>query len=86
MLANGDPATDRTLTATLPRESDNRLPPPGTILQRTYKGAVVQVQVLDDGFEHAGAKYRSLSAVAKAITGSHVNGYAFFGLGKETAQ
>jgi Protein of unknown function (DUF2924) len=41
----------------------------------------VTVQVLADGFEYRGEVYRSLSAAAKAITGSHCNGYLFFKLG-----
>jgi hypothetical protein len=57
---------------------DHRLPPPGTILTRPYKGQLVQVQVLTDGFAYAGRVYPSLSAVAKAITGSHTNGFLFF--------
>jgi hypothetical protein len=57
---------------------DRRLPPPGTILTRPYKGQLVQVQVLTDGFAYAGRVYSSLSAVAKAITGSHTNGFLFF--------
>lgn len=56
------------------------LPMPGTVLTRPYKGQMVRVMVLDNGFEHEGAVYRSLSAVAKAITGSHWNGNYFFGL------
>jgi hypothetical protein len=61
-----------------PAPVDPRLPPPGTILARPYKGQLVQVQVLTDGFAYAGRVYPSLSAVAKAITGSHCNGYLFF--------
>ena len=57
---------------------DPRLPPPGAILTRPYKGQLVQVQVLTEGFAYAGKVYPSLSAVAKAITGSHCNGYWFF--------
>jgi hypothetical protein len=57
---------------------DPRLPPPGTILTRPYKGQLVQVQVLTDGFAYAGHVFPSLSAVAKAITGSHTNGFHFF--------
>ena len=57
---------------------DPRLPPPGTILTRPYKGQLVQVQVLTEGFAYAGRIYPSLSAVAKTITGSHTNGYLFF--------
>jgi hypothetical protein len=59
---------------------DDRLPPPGTVLTRQYKGQSVQVVVRDDGLEYAGEIYASLSAVAKAITGSHCNGYLFFRL------
>jgi hypothetical protein len=52
---------------------------PGTVLTREYKGKLIQVEVLEDGyFEYEGVKYRSLSAVAKAVTGSHWNGYLFF--------
>jgi hypothetical protein len=57
---------------------DSRLPPPGTILTRPYKGQQLHVQVLTDGFAYAGRVYASLSAVAKAITGSHTNGFLFF--------
>jgi hypothetical protein len=63
---------------TVPMPVDPRLPPPGTILTRPYKGELVQVQVLTEGFAYAGRVYLSLSAVAKAITGSHTNGYHFF--------
>ena len=59
-------------------QADDRLPPAGTILTRRYKGAVLQVKILADGFEHDGQVYASLSAVAKAITGSHCNGFLFF--------
>jgi Protein of unknown function (DUF2924) len=56
----------------------DRLPPPGTILHRPYKGEVLQVEVLQGGFAFQGKVYKTLSAVAKAITGSHCNGYLFF--------
>jgi hypothetical protein len=62
------------------RPNDPRLPKPGTVLNRLYKGKVHQVQVLADGFVFQDATYRSLSAVAKAITGSHCNGFLFFRL------
>ena len=65
-------------TIRVPAPIDHRLPPPGTILTRPYKGQLVQVQVLTDGFAYAGRVYSSLSAVAKAITGSHTNGFLFF--------
>jgi hypothetical protein len=56
----------------------HRLPPPGTVLVRPYKGQTLQVRVLADGFAYEGKTYRSLSAVAKAITGSHCSGHLFF--------
>jgi hypothetical protein len=59
------------------------LPAPGTILARRYKGHIIQVKVLTKGFEYEGTLYRSLSAVAKAITGSHCNGYLFFRLSED---
>ena len=62
----------------MPAPIDQRLPPPGTILTRPYKGQLVQVQVLTEGFAYGGRVYASLSAVAKAITGSHCNGFHFF--------
>lgn len=55
----------------------------GTILTRQYRGKLVQVTVLPKGFDYDGQVYRSLSAVAKAITGSHWSGTLFFGLNKE---
>ena len=59
---------------------DDRLPRPGTILTRRYKGRTLQVEVLEHGFLFEGKTYRSLSAVAKAVTGSHCSGHFFFGL------
>jgi hypothetical protein len=60
---------------------DRRSPCPGTVLTRTYKGRTVTVLVRDDGrFEHEGEIHDSLTAVARAVTGSHWNGNLFFGL------
>jgi hypothetical protein len=72
---------DRTSTRILAFQPDDRLPPPGTVLTRKYKGGVLQVKVLPHGFEYEGEVYGSLSAVARAITGSHCNGFLFFKLG-----
>ncbi len=68
-------------TRVLRFQPDERLPPPGTVITRRYKGDVLQVKVLPHGFEYEGEVYTSLSAVARAITGSHCNGYLFFRLG-----
>ncbi len=80
-----EPAAGRTVTRAVGAAADDRVPPPGSVITRKYKGAVVQVQVLADGFEYAGARYASLSAVAKAVTGSHCNGFLFFRLNKAGA-
>ncbi len=53
---------------------------PGTVITREYKGNTIEVRVLDRGFEYRGSEYRSLSAVAKAVTGAHWNGRLFFGI------
>lgn len=53
---------------------------PGTVLTRKYKGQTVRVTVLADGFECHGQRYKSLTAIAKAVTGKHWNGHHFFGL------
>jgi hypothetical protein len=50
------------------------------VLVRPYKGQTIQVRVLPEGFAYDGRVYRSLSAVAKAITGSLCSGYLFFRL------
>jgi hypothetical protein len=64
---------------------DPRLPPPGHRLVRAWKGIRHEVTVLDDGFEYAGERYRSLSAIARRITGTPWNGFTFFGLAGEDA-
>lgn len=74
--------TANVTTSSLRLSADGRLPLPGTILTREYKGDQLQVRVLERGFEFEGEVYRSLSALAKEITGSHVNGFQFFRLRK----
>lgn len=62
--------------------SDPRLPSPGSAIVRQYKGKTIRVVVLEagKGFEYDGDRYRTLSAVAKHVTGSHMNGFRFFRL------
>ena len=59
---------------------DPRLPPPGTYLEREYKGRRVIVKVLVNGFEFDGEIYRSLSAIASEVAGTKWNGFLFFNL------
>lgn len=56
---------------------------PGTRLVREWHGATHTVVILDDGVEWRGQRYRSLSVVARAITGAHWSGPRFFGLKAE---
>ena len=59
---------------------DPRLPRPGTVLVREYRGLRLTVTALEQGFEWNTRIYPSLSAVAKAITGQHWSGPFFFNL------
>ena len=61
-------------------EQDSRLPLPGTLLTRQWKGRTLLVEVLTNGFRYENQHYSSLSAIAVAITGTRWNGLAFFGL------
>ena len=76
---------ETTVTRPLPNgeHNDPRLPGPGSAIVREYKGQTLRVVVLADGqgFEWNGARYRTLSAIAKKVTGSHINGFRFFRLG-----
>jgi DUF2924 family protein len=53
---------------------------PGTRLMREWQGRTYEVVVLDDGFSSQGTQYRSLSAIARKITGTAWSGPLFFGL------
>ena len=61
---------------------DPRLPPPGNIVERQYKGKMIRVIVLQDGFEYEGRRYKLLTAIAKEVSSSHCNGFLFFRLGR----
>ena len=67
-------------------ERDPRLPPVGTVLKRTFKGAEHEVKVLDGCFEYLGKQYSSLSKVACEIAGAHWNGFTFFSLNNPEAK
>ncbi|MDA7429874.1 DUF2924 domain-containing protein [Primorskyibacter aestuariivivens] len=60
--------------------ADPRNPVVGTRLIREWDGVEHTVTILKDGFDWQGRKFKSLSAVARAITGTRWNGYRFFGL------
>jgi len=70
-----------TTTAPIEFPQDDRLPMPGAVITRRYKNQTIEVRVLLKGFEYQGDVYRTLSAVAKKVTGTHWNGFHFFKLG-----
>jgi hypothetical protein len=76
LAANGE-----TRPGSGPSRRDPRLPAVGSSLRRVYRGVVHDVVIGETDFEYAGERFESLSAVAKRITGTHLNGFRFFGLG-----
>lgn len=75
-LAENDPLSNLKTDVAKPRKMSS-----GTRLRRNWNGADYEVIALSDGqFEFEGEKYRSLSAVASKITGTHWNGKKFFGV------
>src|ERR1700679_479025 len=71
----GSPLIDRTVPP-----KDYRLPGPGTLITRRLGDRQIVVKVLTDGFEYESRRYRSLSAIAREVTGTRWNGLLFFGL------
>ena len=59
---------------------DWRLPSPGALLTRRLDDRQIVVKVLEEGFEYESRRYRSLSAIAREVTGTRWNGLLFFGL------
>ena len=57
----------------------------GTVLVREWQGTEHRIKVLDDGYEYQRQPYKSLSAIARAITGTRWNGWVFFGLKNQRA-
>jgi hypothetical protein len=77
---SSDPNAFLEVTAKVPKPIDNRLPAPGTWIEREYRGQRIAVKVRADGFEFEGRVYKSLTAVANEATGGKWNGFKFFGL------
>jgi len=75
-------ALDHTTTTRIISDHDSRLPMPGSVLVKKYKGRTIIVNVLNAGFEYGGQRFSSLTAIAYEITGTKWNGFAFFGLAK----
>ena len=64
------------------RPRDNRLPAPGSIITKTYRGKTIEVKVLENGFEYEGKVFKSISRVAMTLVKRPISGYVFFGLSK----
>jgi hypothetical protein len=81
-------AAKRTLAAVVAGKSITAASRPalssGTHLVREWNGRTYQVEVVNDGFLLDGKKYKSLSAIARNITGAHWSGPRFFGLNKSS--
>ncbi len=89
LIQQYDPINNKTLrnnavTENRPKKKnlsrDKRLPIPGTVITKGYKGISLQVKVLASGFGYNNKVYKSLTAIAKEVTGAHWNGYLFFNL------
>lgn len=66
--------------ATTPAKTkrDARLPVPGSVITRTWRGHELRLLVRDNGFELEGTRYGSLSEAARGVTGAHWNGRLFW--------
>ena len=72
--------TEETASGSLPKKPQIRKAQSGTVLIREWQGNAHRVTMLDDGVSFHGKHYRSLSEVAREITGSRWSGPRFFGL------
>jgi hypothetical protein len=80
----GNSPTARVAPASRP--PDPRMPAAGTQLIKEYKDQTLTVTVLEDGYQFEERLYKSLSAIARQVTGTQWNGYLFFGLGLRKGQ
>jgi len=86
LIEEYDPINNKALRPDRPHSclpastKDKRLPIPGTVITKEYKDTKYRVKILEKGFEYNGKIYKTLSAIAKEITGAHWNGYLFFNL------
>jgi hypothetical protein len=69
-----------------PRSAQSPGPRPGTRMVRQWQGKLHEVITLESGFLYDGEKFRSLSEIARAITGTRWSGPAFFGLKKRRSE
>lgn len=71
--------------ATKPR--DPRLPAAGSVIEKTYKGNALKVEVREADFRFDGKEWSSLTAIAMAVTGAKsINGPLFFAIAKRATK
>ena len=73
---------DKMSTASTVKSSKPRVAPVGTKIVKNYKGTDYVVRVLEEGFELNGQWFKSLSGIAKHITGMKLSGREFFTISK----
>src|SRR5689334_12219146 len=73
--ASGGKAAAKAASERSRKQRDPRLPSVGTVIEREHEGRTIKIEVLDEGFKYKGQEYRSLSAIAKEVTGTIWNGY-----------
>ena len=74
------PAAEPAPQANVTVKLDPRLPPVGTVIAKEHGNEKHLITVLADGFEYRGEKFRSLSAIARKVTGTTWNGFLWAGL------
>lgn len=87
-MRSGTTRNDQLRHSTVTRivsDHDPRIPMPGSVIVKEYRGGSIHIRVLASGFEWDGRRFASLTAIAKDITGTKWNGLAFFGLAKSRA-
>ena len=72
------PSLEKSLT----KARDSRLLAPGNTIVKTYRGKIIEVKVLENGFEYDGKIFKSISRVAMSIVKRPISGYVFFGFNK----
>jgi hypothetical protein len=75
------PTTTAVSTPATPTKArDPRLPPVGSVVTRLFNDTTHEVTITGDGFRFGGESFKTLSAIARQITGTQWNGFTFFGL------
>ena len=80
LIGKLSPKTERSLTQIASGKAPRATAKPGSHLVREWNGRTYQVEIVEDGYVMDGKTWRSLSAIARHITGAHWSGPRFFGV------